>query len=365
MAAVSPSQPGSKEPEVALQRLDALPPELLDREAHELARYLGGPTLIDLGGEREPPLFVSVLLHGNETVGWDAVRSLLQRQRSRARAQDLPRALSLFIGNVAAAASGQRHLAEQPDYNRVWPGSELPETTEHRMMAELVGITRRRGLFASIDIHNNTGWNPHYTCVNRLDHRSLHLATLFSRTVVYFLRPKGVQSMAMAGIAPAVTLECGKVGQRHGAAHASDYLDACLRLSSLPVHPVPSHDIDLFHTVAQVRVPEGVSFRFGPGESAAEIIFEPDLDRLNFRELAPGTSIGQVAGRSHAWLDARDEQGRDVTARYFEIENGEIRFRVPVMPSMLTRNLEVIRQDCLGYLMERYNDHLPRGPQST
>jgi hypothetical protein len=32
---------------------------------------------------------------------------------------------------------------------------------------------------------------------------------------------------------------------------------------------------------------------------------------------------------------------------------------------MLTRNLEVIRQDCLGYLMERYNDHLPRNPQPT
>jgi len=27
---------------------------------------------------------------------------------------------------------------------------------------------------------------------------------------------------------------------------------------------------------------------------------------------------------------------------------------------MLTRNQVVIRQDCLGYLMERYNDHVPR-----
>jgi hypothetical protein len=28
------------------------------------------------------------------------------------------------------------------------------------------------------------------------------------------------------------------------------------------------------------------------------------------------------------------------------------------MPSMLTRDEQVIRQDCLCYLMERYNDHL-------
>jgi hypothetical protein len=29
-----------------------------------------------------------------------------------------------------------------------------------------------------------------------------------------------------------------------------------------------------------------------------------------------------------------------------------------VMPSMLTKDLDVIRQDCLCYLMERYGSHL-------
>ena len=35
-----------------------------------------------------------------------------------------------------------------------------------------------RGLFASIDIHNNTGINPHYGVVNRLDHAVLHLSLI-------------------------------------------------------------------------------------------------------------------------------------------------------------------------------------------
>ena len=55
-------------------------------------------------------------------------------------------------------------------------------------------------MFASIDIHNNTGLNPHYGCVNRLDPPFLHLATLFSRIVVYFKRPLGVQSAAFASV---------------------------------------------------------------------------------------------------------------------------------------------------------------------
>jgi hypothetical protein len=40
----------------------------------------------------------------------------------RADGYDLPRSLSLFVGNTAAAEQGVRHLPEQPDYNRVWPG---------------------------------------------------------------------------------------------------------------------------------------------------------------------------------------------------------------------------------------------------
>jgi succinylglutamate desuccinylase len=139
-------------------------------------------------------LFVSVLLHGNETTGWQAVRQLLRCYRER----ELPRSLSLFIGNVRAARYGQRRLDGQPDYNRIWgPGS----TPEHAMAEAVLRQMRQRGVFASVDIHNNTGTNPHYACVNYLDPSTLHLATLFGRTVLYFRRPEGVQSMAFGASA--------------------------------------------------------------------------------------------------------------------------------------------------------------------
>ncbi|MEA3275473.1 MAG: M14 family metallopeptidase [Pseudomonadota bacterium] len=340
-----------------LQELHTLPDGLLETDSRNLETRLGAPTLIHLPGEREPPLFVSVLMHGNETVGWEGIRTLLQGYLERFGELRLPRALSLFIGNTSAAAAGVRRLPGQPDYNRVWPGTELPHTPEHTLMQQVVNIMSRRGVFASVDIHNNTGCNPHYGCVNLLDNRYLHLATLFSRTVVYFIRPRGVQSIAMAELCPAVTLECGKVGEKHGTEHAREYLNACLHLSALPEHPVALHDIDLFHTVAQVKVPEEVSFGFPP--EAADILFTPELERLNFRELPGGTPLGRLGGNNGIRLDVRDEQGRDVNDRYFHFVDGELRLKLPVMPSMLTRNEAVIRQDCLCYLMERFNDHLP------
>ena len=60
-----------------LREVDEMPLSLLDTPASGLHDILGGPTLFHLAGRREPALFVSVLMHGNETSGWDAIRSVL------------------------------------------------------------------------------------------------------------------------------------------------------------------------------------------------------------------------------------------------------------------------------------------------
>jgi succinylglutamate desuccinylase len=327
--------------------LTDLPDDFLDASAGGLHQILPGPTLIHLPGRRAQPLFVCVLLHGNEDTGLKAVQSVLGNYRDR----ELPRALSLFIGNVEAAAQGQRHLEGQPDYNRVWPGADTSGLPEHAMMLEVVEQMRARRVFASIDIHNNTGVNPHYGCVNRLEAPVLHLATLFSRVVVYFKRPLGVQSAAFAALCPSVTVECGKAGNVGSETHAAAFLEAALRLDHLPEHPVPKHDLALYHTVATVKVPDQVRFAFGGSD--AQVWFEPDLDHMNFRDLPAGTRLGKVAAACRQPLLALDEEGCDVFENYFEIRGGELRTRRPVTPSMLTLNEQVIRQDCLCYLMEK------------
>ncbi len=341
-----------------LRELDHIPEGLLELNAIQLEAALGGPTLIHLPGRREPGLFVSVLMHGNEPVGWEALRGLLRHYRPGGGEQSLPRSLSIFIGNVSAAAQGVRHLDGQPDYNRVWPGCEEGDrdSVEHRMMQQVVDTMVSKGLFASVDLHNNTGVNPHYACINVIDDRFMHLATMFGRLVVYFIRPCGVQSKAMAQHCPAVTLECGKVGQTHGVEHARDYLQAILHLFEYPTHQVAEQDIDLLHTVATVKVGDDVTFGFG--DAGADICFVQDLDHLNFRELPRGTSLGRVNMDSGFGLEVYDEQGNEVSEQYFVLDGGELRLRNPVIPSMLTRDQTVVRQDCLCYLMERYGYHL-------
>jgi succinylglutamate desuccinylase len=180
-----------------LDIFDRLPDGLLDLESNEIFKILKRTTLIHLEGDRQPPLFVSILLHGNETTSWLAIRELLRKYYAptahQTAHQKLPRSLSLFIGNIEAAKYRQRHLVHQPDYNRIWEIDDSPEPTSEQIMAQQV-ITemRSRGVFASIDIHNNTGRNPHYGCITRLDTDSLKLARLFGKIVVHYTSPKTV-----------------------------------------------------------------------------------------------------------------------------------------------------------------------------
>jgi len=332
-----------------LNILNKVPEGLLDCEARELYTILPGPTLMHLPGKREQPLFVSVLLHGNEDTGWLAIRDLLKTYQDR----ELPRSLSVFIGNVRAARFMERYTDGQPDYNRIW--EDLPETKdlpERKMMREVVASMQARNVFASIDIHNNTGLNPHYACVRILQSSHLYLATLFSRTVVYFTTPAGVQTAPFANLCPSVTVECGQAGQSHGVDHAREYIDAALHLSEFPHHEIAAQDVDLFHTVAIAKVPGEVSIGFEEGD--CDIRFLEDLDHLNFRELPVGTTLGWVRPDSQASIDVFDDTGRPATDRFFVIEGGELKTCRVVMPSMLTVSTTAIRKDCLCYLMERY-----------
>lgn len=334
--------------------LDAIPPGLLDSDASDLHRILPGPTLIHLKGRRQRPLFISVLLHGNETTGLLALQQLL----SSLQGQELPRSLSIFIGNVQAARYGLRRLDGQTDFNRIWRGGPDPE---HDIARQVLEQMQARDVFACIDVHNNTGLNPHYACINRLDPEFLQLARLFSRTVVYFIRPNTVLSLAFAALCPAVTVECGQPGQAHGTEHVLEFLQAALQLSELPPHPPADKDLDLFHTVATVTIPETVNFGFADSEHShdqpqpgVDLCLAARLDHLNFRELPAGTRIATVLQAEHARIQAWDEHGREQTTRYFETRDGELCTTRPVMPSMFTLDERVIRQDCLGYLMERY-----------
>ncbi|VAX16593.1 Uncharacterized protein Clim_1224 [hydrothermal vent metagenome] len=319
---------------------------MLDIAPDQLDKILSGPTLIHLPGRKASPLFVSALVHGNEVTGLMAIQSYLKKCAGKT----LPRALSVFIGNVKAAKHGKRMLADQPDFNRIWGVGDTPESL---MAREALEQMKRRDVFACIDIHNNTGLNPHYASVTKKNDRFFQLATIFSRMVVYYIKPEGTLAGAFSRLCPSVTVECGLPGTDYGVTHASEFIKGVMRLDHISSQQVHDHDLELYRTVAIVKTPSGVSYGFGGEENV--INYRDDLDRLNFRELPPGTSFGKVKAGFDSLPEAWDENWTEVTHKYFALVKGEIALTQPVMPSMLTKKIDIIRQDCLCYFMERVN----------
>jgi hypothetical protein len=133
-------------------------------------------------------------------------------------------------------------------------------------------------------------------------------------------------------------------------------VEAVLHLDRVPEHRVARSDLDLYRTVGVVKVPDETTFTFGEG--AAEVWFERDLDHYNFRDLPAGTRFAYVSPGCKRPVEVWDESGRQLAERYFEIRNGELRNRRPIMAAMLTLNEQVIRQDCLCYLMVRADPEL-------
>ncbi len=326
--------------------LNYLPDGFLDVSVGEIARILPRPTLIHLAGRRQPAAFVSILLHGNEGSGLLAVQDLLRRYQDA----PLPRNLSLFVGNVDSCTAGVRYLPGQVDFNRAWPGSELPRSPTHELLETVTERVLERGVFVSVDIHNNTGRNPLYGCICVPSTEHIYLASMFSETIVYFIRPRGVQTQAFSPHCPAVTLECGQVGDEAGVERAAQLIADCLELDEFPRHRQPQRHVQIFHTVARIRVREHCSLGFAPG---TDVVLRDDLDSLNFVELAAGENLGTLSGGLEECFLVSDEHGRDVTDQYLTCSSQRLLLGRAAMPSMFTRNVDIIRQDCLGYLMER------------
>jgi succinylglutamate desuccinylase len=325
-----------------LNEMHHIPDDFLNAKAEDLLDILKAPTLFHLEGVNPQPLFICTLLHGDETTGLYAIQRLLKKYRDK----PLPRAISLFIGNIAAARENQRRLDNQDDYNRIWPGSYHSDSAEKDMMQNVTRIMRKKKPFASIDIHNNTGKNPHYGCINILNPHGLILASAFSDIAVYFTDPKGVQSSAFSDFCPSVVLECGQAGDRSGEDHALSYIENILQMDSLSSGD--SNNLMLYHTIARVTVPKTVSI----GDSTKDICLNPLLEEKNFHQILPGTEFASINSTKDPLIIVNSESHEDITGEYMELKDNRILFKKPITLSMFTTNERAIRQDCVCYLME-------------
>ena len=326
-------------------RVNALPEGFFEVETANIRSLFPNPTLVHLDGEGSDHLFVSILLHGNEYTGLKVMQRVLANH-----ADGLPRPLLLFIGNVRASEANLRFLPDQVDYNRCWPGTHMEPSPTGRMMQRIVEIAHGLPLFAAIDIHNNTGKNPHYACITDTRTENQNLAARFNRIGMVFNHP-GVCIMAFDGICPAATIECGLPGDPAGIDHACRFLEDLLRLDEIPRSRPSRHALHLVESHLSLIVPDHVSIAFDTAADA-DLCFEPDFENRNFTLFDPHEIFGYT--RVERPLLVTDSNDHDVTDDILRVEGGKIYLNNTMMPAMFTRDQLVVRQDCLCHLLQDY-----------
>ena len=318
MVAVTADRGGS------LNVLEALPASFAQLAASELADALGGPTLFDLRKRETPPLFVSVLLHGNETSGWDAVRRLVDEVSAAS--------VLLFVGNVEAARRGTRSVPGGLDFNRVWEGGD---TAEAAIADEVTAFAAAARPYVAVDVHNNTGDNPPYAVVTDTRPRTLSVARAFARRALLTAQPEGFLSRRFASFCTAVTVEVGTPRDAMSTERATSFLARLLTSATAPDDD-PA-DLALFETTARVLLLDGA-------------VIEPSVQRFNFRSAPAGTALTRSGP-----LVAEDASGDDVTDAYLAHENGAMVLKRNTYVAMYTGSEESARLDCLCYLLQPFS----------
>lgn len=322
------------------------PAGLFNTPAERLLDKLPGPTLLSLPGRKQPALFISVLLHGNETSGWEALCKLLSETA------ELPRSLLLFIGNVAAAAQGMRSLPGQMDFNRIWKGRN-----DHTPLVDaLLDRLAAQPLLTALDLHNNTGRNPHYSVVTEITPQTTGLAYLFSDKAVLVEEPDSVMTRATQQFCPSITVEVGPVNDPQSSQRTYELLKRYFALDEVPEEDPQT--LNLHRSLGRVHVVDEVAFDFADEMDLArlsedDLVLTAGMEAVNFHPIPAGTEFGFTRKPLHQTLRVLDPQHRDVTALFFEELHGDISLTRDVIPAMYTTDHAVIRQDCLCYLMER------------
>ena len=325
-----------------LQIYQSPPAGIFGLPASELADHLPGPSLIHLHGSGGPAIFISLLLHGNETSGWNALCDLMNTT-------GVDREVLVFIGNIEAAAAGVRSLPGQPDYNRIWRDADVQEA---RMAEDVLAYIARQRPLVAVDLHNNTGRNPHYSVITDHAPSTLGLAALFAETAVYVEEPDTVLSRALGAYCPSIAVELGPINDPASDQRALSFLSRLLDLEALPSAPV--QPLAIYQALARVHIKRGIAFDFADHHhDATDLTLTAGIEGVNFHDLAAGTPFGYVRRPLEEVVTVLNPDHEDVTRTYLTVVDSRLELAREVIPAMYTTDPDVVMQDCLCYFMER------------
>lgn len=330
-----------------LQFIDAPSPDALPEDDDALLAWLGGPTAIRVSGsDPSRTRVVTTLLHGNEPSGMRAIRSWLRAGRRPAVSA------LLIIASVEAGRAKRRALPDRRDLNRCF-GGPFDQDDEGRLAREILDAIAAARAEAVVDIHNNTGHNPAYGVATRAGERELALASRFGDRFVLAQLDLGAL-VEVVDVQPTITIECGRAGDPSADAIALRGLERFLEDASLAPQPGQAEGVEVLLDPVRVKLRAGVKLAVADApERGADFTLRDDVDRHNFAEMPPGETLGWLAHDADWPIEVPDGRGADRSRALFERAGDRLVPREPIVPIMMTTDVEIATSDCLFYVVHR------------
>ncbi|MDD3763989.1 MAG: hypothetical protein PHP86_11940 [Nevskiales bacterium] len=330
---------------------DALPGIPADVES--LLRSFGGPSWIEQRGHNHSRRrLVATLLHGNEPSGVRAVHAWLRSGR-------VPAVDTVFyIGSIRAALAppgfAHRFLPGERDANRCYG---LPaDDVQGRTAGAFTDLFRRRRFEAVIDIHNTTGHNPVYGVGFGVDPARLRLTTLFGEWYMNSNLTLGTLVEMTSASCPSIAVETGRAGDRAADVAAWTGLERFLTLDDLGLDrsgdPPPLPADRVLNDPVRVSIAPQLTLAFGDAaDPQIDLTLRADIDRHNFECIDAQTAIGWLRPGAQWPLVAHCADALEHSRDMFELRDGTLYTRRPMVPVMMTTDPGIARSDCLFYAM--------------
>lgn len=319
--------------------IDSLPKEFFITDAKSLHLLFPEPTLIRLKGRDERCVFISTLLHGDETTGLRVLQEVLATET-------LPCSVLVLIGNPQAARLGVRRLSDEIDQNRIWSGQNLAKTP---WAQELLTKVLSHNPIVAIDIHNTSGKTKPYSVISYLNGEHVFLGSLFDPMIVHFREPNTTLVSGMGQHLPAVVVECGpSTDDTDNKSKCVRFVRQVLNLQNIQTRSLVDPSLQLFESYARVFVRGQVGF----GDASCALNLNPDLDSYNMSLTPASTVWGTI--RAGAEFVVQDAHMNDITNEFFDLSQGQLLVRKPFVPSLITTSVKAAKDDCLCYLMKSF-----------
>jgi succinylglutamate desuccinylase len=331
---------------------DSIPDFFYELNQENVLDYLDEMSLFYQKGDLDKTVVLSTMLHGNETSGLFAIQKFL---KSILPTSNQP-SYMILLGNPKAFHQNKRLVENQLDRNRIWQLDG--EHEDHELSKQVIEKLINFPLVCAIDIHNNTGKNPYFCCVNRLDKKTLGMASLFEADALFFENPSTAFTTFMGRFCPSVTLECGMSGDAVGVEKAFKFISSSVVKAVNEGFLEQKFTHSVFKSFGKFRIPESTNIVFKKREKpnifkeTNLVWFFDDLEKFNLKLVPTGEKIGEILG-SKDQVRIESEFSEDLFEELFELKGTEIIVKHEFYAAMVTKNVEVAKSDCFFYFLKK------------